>query len=369
MNEVATVAYGSTKFSDDDISVEDILLSATKSLFDQTPNLSQNDIDTVLVSTNENGQYLGPILSELSGIKPNISHKIENLCSSGASSIVSAYSYIASGLSDTVLVVGADRYDSPGRLLEWDDARGEYTNPIFWASLFTKSYKRKFNLSEEELAIVSAKNHKNAIDNPNAYSNKAYTIPEIMNSKQITDDLRLLDCSKPCTGGSAILMTSKKSSKKFTDTPVWIKGIGQKTTSASFTKNNDFTGLESTKIASIDSFNMAKMSPNDIDVAEIHDAFSICEIMELEDIGFTKKGKGAEYVRTLFNTEDKKINPRGGLIGSGHPLGATGIAQTIEITQQLQNNAGKKQISNAKSGLVHNMSAAATSSAVIILES
>jgi len=345
------------------------LVSATKSLFDNTPNLSQNDIDTVLVSTNENGQYLGPILSELAGIKPNISHKIENLCSSGASSIVSAYSYIASGLSDTVLVVGADRYDSPGRLLEWDDARGEYKNPIFWASLFTKSYKRKFNLTEEELAIVSAKNHKNAIHNPNAYSNKAYTIPEIMNSKQITDDLRLLDCSKPCTGGSAILMTSKKSSKKFTDTPVWIKGIGQKTISAGFTKNNELTELESTKSAADDSFKMAKLAPDDIDVAEIHDAFSICEIMELEDIGFVKKGNGAEYVRDLFNTEDKKINPRGGLIGSGHPLGATGIAQTVEITQQLQNNAGKKQINDAKIGFIHNMSAAATSSSVLILES
>ena len=369
MNDVATVAYGNTKFSDDDIPIEDVLTSATKSLFDNTPNLSQNDIDTVLVSTNENGQYLGPILSELAGIKPKISHKIENLCSSGASSIISAYSYIASGLSDTVLVVGADRYDSPGRLLEWDDTRGEYKNPIFWASLFTKSYKRKFDLTEEELAVVSAKNHKNAIDNPNAYSNKAYTIPEIMNSKQITNDLRLLDCSKPCTGGSAILMTSTKSSKKFTDTPVWIKGIGQKTISASFTKNNELTELESTKSAADDSFKLAKLSPKDIDVAEIHDAFSICEIMELEDIGFVKKGDGANYVRTLFNTENRRINPRGGLIGSGHPLGATGIAQTIEITQQLQNNAGKKQITNAKRGLVHNMSAAATSSSVLILES
>ena len=369
MNEVATVACGNTKFSDADISVEDVLVSATKSLFDNTPNLSQNDIDTVLVSTNENGQYLGPILSELAGIKPNISHKIENLCSSGASSIVSAYSYIASGLSDTVLVVGADRYDSPGRLLEWDDTRGEYKNPIFWASLFTKSYKRKFNLTEEELAIVSAKNHKNAIHNPHAYSNKSYTIPEIMNSKQISDDLRLLDCSKPCTGGSAILMTSKESSKKFTDTPVWIKGIGQKTISAGFTKNDELTELESTKSAADSSFKMAKLSPNDIDVAEIHDAFSICEIMELEDIGFVKKGNGADYVRTLFNTENKKINPRGGLIGSGHPLGATGIAQTVEITQQLQNNAGKKQVNNAKRGLIHNMSAAATSSSVLILES
>ena len=108
MNEVATVSYGSTKFSDDDISVEDILLSTTKSLFDQTPNLSQNDIDTVLVSTNENGQYLGPILSELSGIKPNISHKIENLCSSGASSIVSANGFSSNTCTPFVMNALAD---------------------------------------------------------------------------------------------------------------------------------------------------------------------------------------------------------------------------------------------------------------------
>jgi acetyl-CoA C-acetyltransferase len=114
---------------------------------------------------------------------------------------------------------------------------------------------------------------------------------------------------------------------------------------------------------------MSNTSSSDIDVAEVHDAFSVCELMAVKDLGLTSKYRAAEFIRDLFNTEDRKINPRGGLIGAGHPLGATGVSQIIEITQQLQNNAGKRQIANVKKGLVHNMSAAATSSTVLILES
>ena len=142
MRQVAITNFGNTKFSRDDLTIESSLLSATKSLFDQTPNLTQKDIDVVLVSTNENSKYLSAILSELSGITPKISHTVENLCSSGTNAIVSAYSYIASGLGNVALVVGGDRYDSPGQILEWDKSRGEYKHPIFWATIFTKSYKR-----------------------------------------------------------------------------------------------------------------------------------------------------------------------------------------------------------------------------------
>ncbi|WP_320412825.1 thiolase family protein [Candidatus Nitrosotenuis sp. DW1] len=189
-----------------------------------------------------------------------------------------------------------------------------------------------------------------------------------MNSKRLTDDLRLLDCSRPCTGSSAILLTSEKIAKKFTDMPVWISGIGQKTTSASFTKN-DLTSIESTKIAAQEAFAMSKTSPEKIDVAEIHDAFTVCELMVLEDMGIVQKGKAGQLVLDLYNTSNKKINPRGGLIGAGHPLGATGISQVAEITRQLQGKSGKRQTENPRTGLVQNMSAAATSSTVLILES
>ena len=368
MNKVGIIGYGLTPFVKEDKKIETILFESVKKLFEENPNISRKQIDAVLVSTNNNSKYLSPILSEMSRIQPRIAHSIESLCNSGTNSIVSAYSYIASGLADTVLVSGAERYDSPGQILDWDNSRGEFKHPIFWASIFSKSYKREFSISDEQLAVVSVKNHKHAKENPNALSHKTYTVQDVLNSRKITEDLRLLDCSRPCTGGASILLASEKICKQNTDTPIWISGIGQKTTSAGFTKNISFSSMESTKIAGDKALRMSKHRPEDIDVAEIHDAFSVCEPMALESLGFTEPGLGINLVKDLHDTDNFKINPRGGLIGAGHPLGATGIAQTIEIIEQLQLKADKRQVDSPKIGLVHNMSAASTSSTVLVLE-
>lgn len=367
-NEVGIAAYGITKFTREDKKIESVLLESVKKLFDECSSLTQKDIDAVLVSTNNNSKYLGSVLSEIAGIEPKISHTVESLCNSGTNAIVSAYSYIASGLADIILVSGAERYDSPGQILEWDNSRGEFKHPIFWASIFTKAYKNQYNIREEDLALVSFKNHKQALKNPNALSEKEYTIEEIINSKKITEDLRILDCSRPCTGGASIILASEKSIGKLTENPIWIKGIGQKTTSASFSKNITFSAMESSAIAANTALKMSNSNPKEIDVMEVHDAFSVCELMALEAIGVTEKGKSVNFVKELLSAGNKKINPRGGLIGAGHPLGATGIAQTIEVTQQLQGKAGSRQVDHPKKGIVHNMSAASTSSTVLVLE-
>jgi acetyl-CoA C-acetyltransferase len=367
LKKVSVASYCTTKFSVNDTQIESLLFSATKQIFEQTKNLAQKDIDAVLVSTNENKKYLSAVVAEMSGITPKISHSVESLCNSGTNSIVSAYSYIQAGLADVALVVGAERFDSPGQVLDWDVSRGEFKHPIFWASMFTKAHKRKFGTTDEQLAYVSAKNHKNAQDNPAAYP-KHHSMDEIMSSKRLTDDLRLYDCSRPCTGSSAVLLASEDAVRKFTDSPVWITGIGQKTTSASFTKN-DLVTLQSTADAASQAYTMSKIEPSQIDVAEVHDAFSICELMILEDLEIVRKGQAGKYVTDLYNTNNKKINPRGGLIGSGHPLGATGVAQVAEIAAQLQGNAKKRQVDGAKIGLVQNMSAAATSSTVLVMRS
>ena len=368
MSKVGIVAYGTIPFTKDDHKIESILHKSAKDLFQKNPKIDKKEIDAVLISTNNNSKYLSPILSEMSGIQPKIAHSIESLCNSGTNSIVSAFSYISSGLADMVLVSGAERYDSPGQILEWDNSRGEFKHPIFWASIFSKSYKEKYNISDEELAIVSVKNHKQASKNPNALSKKTYTIEDVMNSKKLTDDLKLLDCSRPCTGSASILLASEEIMKKYTDSPIWITGIGQKTTSAGFTKNTSLSSMESTKIAGQSALNMANHNISEIDVAEVHDAFSVCEPMILESLGFTDPGNGMDMIKNLHQTNNFKINPRGGLIGCGHPLGATGISQTIEIIEQLQNNAESRQTDNPKTGLIHNMSAAATSSTVLVLE-
>ena len=368
MSKIGIVAYGTTPFTKNDDKIESILHKSANNLFQKNPKIDKKEIDAVLISTNNNSKYLSPILSEMSGIQPKIAHSIESLCNSGTNSIVSAFSYISSGLADMVLVSGAERYDSPGQILEWDNSRGEFKHPIFWASIFSKSYKEKYNISNEELAVVSVKNHKQASKNPNALSKKTYTVEDVMNSKKLTDDLKLLDCSRPCTGSASILLASEEIIKKYTETPIWITGIGQKTTSAGFTKNTSLSSMESTKIAGQSALNMANHNISEIDVAEVHDAFSVCEPMILESLGFTDPGNGMDMIKNLHQTNNFKINPRGGLIGCGHPLGATGISQTIEIIEQLQNNAESRQTDNPKTGLIHNMSAAATSSTVLVLE-
>jgi acetyl-CoA C-acetyltransferase len=368
MNKVGIVGYGNMPFTKDDDKIESILHKSTNQLFKNNPQIDKKQIDAVLVSTNNNSKYLSPILSEMVGIQPKIAHSIESLCNSGTNSIVSAFSYISSGLADMVLVSGAERFDSPGQILEWDNSRGEFKHPIFWASIFSKSYKQEFNVSEEDLAIVSVKNHKQAQKNPNALSNKTYSVEDVINSKKLTDDLRLLNCSRPCSGGASIVLASEEISKKITDTPVWISGIGQKTTSAGFTKNESLFSMNSSKQASESALKMANKNISQVDVAEIHDAFSVCEPMALEAIGFTNQGEGMSLVKNLHETNNFKINSRGGLIGCGHPLGATGISQTIEIVQQLQQSAEGRQVDNPEIGLVHNMSAAATSSTVLVLE-
>ena len=368
MNKVGILAYGITPFNKEDKKIEEVLLDSAKNLLETNPDFDKQDIDAVFVSSNNNSKYLSPILSEMLGIQPKTAQSIENLCNSGTNSIVSGYSYIASGLADIVLISGAERYDSPGKILEWDNSRGEFKHPIFWGSLFTKSYKRQYNISDEQLALVSVKNHLHAKNNPNALSRKTFTVKDVIDSKRITDDLRLLDCSQSCTGSASIILASEEITKKTKETPIWITGIGQKTTSASFTKNSSFSFMESTHLAAESAFGMSGKSPSEIDVIEVHDAFSVCEPIAIESLGFAKKGKGVDLIKEDYETENLKINPRGGLIGSGHPLGATGIAQTIEITQQLENNAENRQVKNPSTGLVHNMSAAATSSTVLVLE-
>ena len=368
MSKVGIIAYGTSPFTKEDHKIESMLHKSTNDLFKKNPKINKNEIDAVLVSTNNNSKYLSPVLSEMAGIQPKIAHSIESLCNSGTNSIVSAFSYISSGLADMVLVTGAERYDSPGQILEWDNSRGEFKHPIFWASIFSKAYKREYGISDEQLAIVSVKNHKQAKENPNALSKKTYTVEDVMNSKKLTDDLRLLNCSRPCTGSASILLASKEVAEKYTDMPIWITGIGQKTTSAGFTKNISLTSMESTVIAGLSALKMSNHNISEIDVAEVHDAFSVCEPMALESLGFTKPGEGINMVQKLHEEDNFMINPRGGLIGAGHPLGATGISQTIEIVQQLQKTAGNRQTNNPKTGLIHNMSAAATSSTVLVLE-
>lgn len=363
MSRVAAVGYGLGKFRKGNDSIYALACESALDLFQRAKNVSQKDVDAVLVSTCAEEQYTASIVSEMLGLKPKVSQRIENMCNSGGNALVSAYSMIRSGLCDTALVIGAEKADSPGAVLEWDLARGSFRHPAHWAALFAKAHMSEYGTKEEQMAMVSVKNHDNALRNPSAYFQKPVTLDDVMVSKPIVEPIKLYDCSAPCDGSAALLLASEEYVHNFTDMPVWITGIGQRTVSASFSSLSDMTKMESTVLAARDAYRMAKIEPRTINVAEVHDAFTICEILAYEDLGFVRKGEGGAFVQRT----DMAINTRGGLIGAGHPIGATGVAQCVEIVTQLRDEAGARQVQSCNRGLVHNMSAATTSATVIAM--
>ena len=320
-------------------------------------------IDAVMLSTCTTEQYISAIVSEMLGLKPKVSQRVDNLCNSGTNAIASAYSMIAAGLCDSALVVGAEKAASEGNRLTWDVTRGAFNFPVHWAAMFAKAHMRRYGTTEEQMAQVSVNSHKNAAKNPNALFQKPVSIQEVMESKKIADPIKLLDCSAPCDGASAVLLLGEEKAKK-TENPVWINGIGQQTNGASFANTADLTKLDTARRAANEAYKMAWIKPSDVDIAELHDAFTILEILAYEDLGFAKKGEGGRFV----SNKDIAVNTRGGILGCGHPVGATGVSQTAEIALQLAGRAGKRQVKkNCTTGLVHNLAAAGSSATVMVL--
>ena len=363
MHNVAVSAWATSTFTKGSkMSLFELACEPSVQLIRES-GISAKEIDAVLFSSCATDQYSSVIISEMLGIYPRISYRVDNLCNSGTNAVASAFAIIASGLCNTVLVVGAEKADSPGNKLVWDVSRGSFMFPVHWAAIFAKAHMRKYGTTEEQMAMVSVKNHKNATKNDHALFRKEVTLQQVMNSKKIASPIKLLDCSASCEGASAILLVSEEKARSL-DNPVFIKVIGQQTTSASFAKATaDLTTIEAARRAAHTAFEMSHTKLSQIDVAELHDAFTILEILGYEDLGFAKKGEGGKFV----NQEQIVINPRGGIIGCGHPVGATGVAQVAEIASQLAGKAGKRQVKNCKTGLVHNLAAAGSSASVIVM--
>lgn len=376
MSIVAGVTSEFRKETDNDIP-QIALESAVKLLKDT--GFPRNLLDAVIVSSCSSDQYLSSIISEMLGVTPKISHRIDNLCNSGTNAIISAFSYISSGLCDSALIIGVEKSNTVGKVLSSDLSRGQFTQPIFWGSIFKKIHMKRFGSTEEQICQIPVNNYLKAKNNKNAFNrHKSVNLEQVLNSRVLVEPLKLLECCSICEGSSSILLIaeeklaffkSKVISKKRNSEliPVLIKGIGQQTNSASFSNTiTDIFSQGSARFAARQAYTMARISPKDVDTAEIHDAFSILEIIGYEDLGFVKKGDGGKFVY-----QNKiSINLRGGIIGCGHPIGVTGIAQTVEIFEQL---TGKKrhnlQFKNyPKIGLIHNLAAAGTSGTVLILE-
>jgi acetyl-CoA C-acetyltransferase len=238
------------------------------------------------------------------------------------------------------------------------------------AALLARLYMRHYGLTREQLALVAVKNHRNALANPYAHLRKAITVKDVLSSRVVAEPLRLFDCSPISDGSAALLLTPLEKAREFTDQPIIIKGVGQATDRVMMTERAEPLTLWAVKEAARRALKRAGLSIDDIDVVELHDAFTILEIVESEDLGLFEKGRSGKAVKE-GSTEiygEKPINPSGGLKARGHPLGATGVAQAVEITWQLRGEAEGRQVREAERGLSCNVSGFASNAIVIIYE-
>lgn len=382
MKKVALVGGGMTKFGKREATYEDLISEAGKATFDSVANVSPGDIDVLLVSSSMPERFafqthVATLVADCLGLEPKLLARVEQLCSSGSVAIRLAYSAIAAGLANTALVLGVEKMilpDMTESLLHmvtamsgWDRAHGITAPGVF--ALIAQRHMREYGTTEKQLALVSVKNHKNSCLNPYAQFQKPATLEKVLESKPVVPPLKLFDCSALTDGAAGVILASEDKSKEITDTPIYLIG------SAQAVKGFDLPTITETtwhtlRKAAKDAYRMAKINPADVDVAETHDCFSISEIIEYEDLGFTEKGKGGKFIEDGQSQIGGKlpVNPDGGLLGRGHPLGATGIAQVLEIFHQLRGEAGKRQVNGAEIGLTHNMSGAIAQQIVMIFK-
>ncbi len=349
----------------------------TNALLDASKNAS--DIDAI---------FVGNMLAGILGYQANVgsffgeelgrfvpAFHIEGACASGGLALHNAINSITSGKYKTVLVLGVEKMTDvsqddvmAGLMAAGSDEERQAgaTFPGIYA-LMAQSYLQRYNVTEEQLAGVAVKNHYHGSLNKKAQFKNPVTIADVVNSTKIADPLKLLDCSPVSDGAAAIIITGDTRVKN--KVVITASEIG--TDTLALLDRKTFTSLNAVKTSSKNAYLQAGITPQDIDVAEIHDCFSIAEVIAMEDLGFSKEGEGAIDIykgKYTLGTKGIVTNPSGGLKACGHPVGATGIKQIVEITEQLKGTADTRQVKRAKIGLTHNVGGSGTVAAIHILQ-
>lgn len=286
--------------------------------------------------------------------------RIEDACASASFALRESWLAVASGLYDVALAVGYEKMTgaTTAEVMEAlagaSDTELEANVGITFPGVFAMVARRhmyQYGTTQQQLAQVSVKNHDNGALNPRSQFQKRFTIEEVLASRPIARPLNLLDCCPISDGAAAAVIVAKDLVPRYTNRPIWIAGSGQ--ISGYFDPMADITIMKPTISASRIAYEMAGVGPEDIDVAEVHDCFSIAEVLHTEDLGFASKGEGGPFIQEGNTAIGGRIpiNPSGGLLAKGHPVGATGLAQIVEIVEQLRGQSGQRQVAGAKVGL------------------
>jgi acetyl-CoA C-acetyltransferase len=374
MRRVALVGAGVTRFGVRKATFRDLIWEAGKACFDSAPAVRPGQLEglvvgSVLPERTAFQSHISSMAAEALGIKPSrLSARTEHMCASGTVGIRYAYAFIAAGLADLVMVLGVEKLNVPsadeailnmgaGVDREWEAAHGLTAPPCF--ALAAQAHMSRYGTTDEQMAMVSVKNHTHAARNPYAHFQKGATLEQVLCSRMIATPFRLFMCSPITDGAAAVILASEERARDLTDRPVWICGTGQALDG--FTLSSlpaDYATWPSLRRAGAQAYAMAGVGPDDVDLAEVHDCFAIAEIIAYEELGFCPKGEGGRFVEKGLSDYGGRVvvNPRGGLIGCGHPLGATGVAQACEAFWQLRGEAGARQVPGAQLALTHNNS-------------
>ena len=382
--EVAIIGIGCTPFGEFwDRSFRDIFVEAGIEALEDA-NVQGNEIDEIVGGCMSAGRFIGQehissLIADYAGLASlHIpSTRVEAACASGGLALRTGMLFVASGYSDIVIAAGIEKMTDVSTQAatdmltaaadrEWEGFAGA-TFPGLYA-MIARRHMHEYGTTSEQLASVAVKNHHNATMNSKAQFQNEISTEAVLRSTMIANPLHILDCSPLSDGAAAVVLAPAEIARKYTDTPIYIKASVQASDTITLHDRKDITTLAATTAAATRAYEMARMTPADIDFVEVHDCFTIAEICAIEDLGFFEKGTGGTVTEDGVTAidGDLPVNPSGGLKACGHPVGATGIKQIVEIAQQLRGDAGKRQVAG-EVGMAHNVGGTGGTAVVHIL--
>jgi acetyl-CoA C-acetyltransferase len=380
MRDVYVIGSGITRFGELwDQSLRDLFVEAS-TLALRDAGIDQ--LDGMYVGCMSSGlfveqEHLSSLLADYLGVAPVPAVRVESACASGGLAFRSAFFEVASGASEAVLAGGVEKMtdgaDVTRALATASDQEYEAFQGVTFPGLYAmmaRLHMQQHGTTREEIAHVAVKNHENGLLNPRAHIHSRITVDQVLSSSKVADPLRLLDCSPVSDGAAAVVLASESVARKSGRPLVKVSGVGAATDSIALHARADVAALEVVTRAAAKAYAMSGKSARDVNVAEVHDCFTIAEIMATEALGLVARGQGGAAAKSGETSREGRIpvNTSGGLKSKGHPVGATGIAQIVEIVAQLRGEADKRQIRGARVGLAQNMGGSGGSATVHILE-
>jgi acetyl-CoA C-acetyltransferase len=381
MRQVAVVGIGTTKYGRHDLSARELMASAAQAAIADA-GVEAKRIKSAFFGNAfgvaEKQGHLGPLIMTALGLDSVPATVVETACASGGTAFHHAYREIAGGFSDVVLVGGVERvsmldtltattYFAYGSDYTYEGGTG-CSFPGLYATM-ARAYFEKYGATEKDLAAIAVKNHANAVHNPAAHLQKRITVEDVMSSMKVADPLKLYDACPFSDGAAAVILADAETAKSLGAKPVWIEASERASSIAALHDREDLTTIPGTVAAGKAALRSAKVSLDDIDFFEVHDCFTIAEAVATEDLGLFPRGQGVKAAVDGVTALGGKrpVNPSGGLKAKGHPVGATGVGQIVEVVEQLRGQAGERQVKGAKRGLTHNVGATGGTVVVNIL--